>query len=632
MKVGDIKLGEKYLANVDGSEEIVTVIGNRPGGWLVRSTSLGKKVIDLSDFIAKSGKPKPLIKVKPSPELQKVFKHLLPKKPLRTVEKEAKIGRPKRPLRISIEEKKSHQNNMSILNGFFSGLIRNDRSVGTRAAKPSTRGLGPHTGVRALAGTGKTTSLIEGVRVAAGQKPRVHGSEQQLAIWEVMSRGRRPRSTHICAFNRAIAGHLAKKVPPGVGTSTMHSLALKACRRAYKIGDNDIQKYKTGSLLEERDGIDIRQLRDLKPLYVSACQALVGKLKQTVTEPEPDNLDYLADRYDIDCGEDREEVYKAVADLYDLSKRRTNIIDYDDMIWLPIVNKLPVFKIDHLLVDEAQDLNRAQQLFAMLAGLRITFVGDPHQAIYGFAGADTESMNRMETSLGKDCEILPLTITRRCGRAIVDLAKQIVPEFEAHEDNVDGLVRDTREEDLIKDLREADFVLCRVNAPLVSLVFKLLKHKRKATIQGRDIGDQFMAFIKNFKAGNIDDLVEKVNDYQETEIRRLKKAKHPADDKIDAIADKCECVRTFCEGTKSLAEMERTIGDIFKDGTQPGILLSSIHRAKGMEAKRVHIIKPEKLPHPMATKDWQLEQEKNLKYVAETRAIEELYFVHGKGR
>ena len=58
------------------------------------------------------------------------------------------------------------------------------------------------------------------------------------------------------------------------------------------------------------------------------------------------------------------------------------------------------------------------------------------------------------------------------------------------------------------------------------------------------------------------------------------------------------------------------------------IKLSTIHRAKGLEADRVFILNFNELPYFKPNqKYWEREQEQNLKYVAVTRAMEELYLV-----
>jgi hypothetical protein len=63
--------------------------------------------------------------------------------------------------------------------------------------------------------------------------------------------------------------------------------------------------------------------------------------------------------------------------------------------------------------------------------------------------------------------------------------------------------------------------------------------------------------------------------------------------------------------------------------TPRGVLFSSVHRAKGLEAQRVFIIRnaDAPMPHPMAKLGWERVQENNLVYVAITRAIHELVWV-----
>ena len=75
--------------------------------------------------------------------------------------------------------------------------------------------------------------------------------------------------------------------------------------------------------------------------------------------------------------------------------------------------------------------------------------------------------------------------------------------------------------------------------------------------------------------------------------------------------------------------VRETIAKIFNESNLKNpVMLSTIHKAKGLEADRVLILCPHKLPLTWKNQlDWQLEQELNLKYVALTRAKKELVFV-----
>jgi len=63
------------------------------------------------------------------------------------------------------------------------------------------------------------------------------------------------------------------------------------------------------------------------------------------------------------------------------------------------------------------------------------------------------------------------------------------------------------------------------------------------------------------------------------------------------------------------------------------VKLSTIHRAKGLEAERVFILNFDELPYFKPNqKYWENLQEENLKYVAITRAMRELYLVRSEKR
>ena len=62
------------------------------------------------------------------------------------------------------------------------------------------------------------------------------------------------------------------------------------------------------------------------------------------------------------------------------------MIDFDDMIWIPLVENFPLPQFDVLFVDEAQDFNEMQRqmILRCIGNNRVVIVGDRNQAIYGF--------------------------------------------------------------------------------------------------------------------------------------------------------------------------------------------------------------------------------------------------------
>lgn len=550
----------------------------------------------------------------------------------------------------------------------------------------------PHLIVEARAGTGKTTTLIEGLKrlkgvPSAGFVP----SPQQEEVFRSMELSRGKVNT-ICfvAFNKSIATELKARVPSGCEAMTMHGMGFKAIRRAF---GNDINVSgdklppRVPTILAEITGTPIKELRRGNATMVNAVIRLVSLCKMNLTDAtEPRNLDDLAAHYDVELNGSRDKVIDLVPKVLERCKdvQRDGCIDFDDMIWLPVILDLPVFRYDLLLVDEAQDLNRCQQALAKKAGRRLILCGDPAQAIYGFAGADAESMPRMEQELKEKCEEcrgvggyctdgregmagvvtepcstcrgvkprgcnkLPLTVTRRCGKAIVKEAQRIVREFTAHESNPDGKVTTMRyplqpgskrgetvqikiEDTYVPHVRDGDMVLCRSNAPLVRECLRFIKLGRRATIQGRDVGQGIINLVIKLDASSIPDLTGKLDAWYIKEVTKENAKDHPREHFVEALGDRRSCILAFTESANTVDDVVRKIESIFNDRSDlPGILLSSIHRAKGLESGTVFLLSPDVQPRRPAEKlqPWELEQESNLEYVGITRAINHLVRVY----
>ena len=533
----------------------------------------------------------------------------------------------------------------------------------------------PHLIVQARAGTGKTTTIIQGLRNLKGLPTSIQPSPQQKDIWESLSLSRDARTICFVAFNKQIAAELKSKVPPGCEAKTLHSMGFSTFLRAYPdMRGKELNEGRNQDLVAEITGESIWELRRNKSAVLTNVSRLVDLLKVNLVGLGPDEgedlpaeITRLARDHEIELNGTANEVLELVPKVLarSLDPKAGGMIGYTDMVWLPVALDLPVFRFDLLLIDERQDLNKCQMQLALRAGKRIVAVGDDKQSIYGFAGADSAACANFKTLLegtGRRVQELPLTVTYRCGREIVRAAQEFVPDYTAHESNPPGKIAEalyttrTRydssgqrrteevpyERTYLPLVQSGDMVLCRANAPLVNQCLKLIRLGRRANIIGRDVGAGIVALAKKLWKTTSDGappsvlaLLRNLSDWHSEETAKENTSKNPSESKLQAIQDRRDCLHAFADeiGTHASFEaLERKIQSVFtesKDDT--GIRLSSVHKAKGLEARRVFILVPPAapMPHPKSVEKggWQLEQEYNILYVAITRCIEELYWV-----
>jgi len=477
-------------------------------------------------------------------------------------------------------------------------------------------GVVRHLVVVARAGTGKTTTICAAMQyVPAGFKMLV------------------------CAFGKDIQVELAERLKgTPVEVRTLHSLGLQFVKKFWP----DV-KVSYGP--EREQDLAERVCRSAAP---DAIKKLVGKLctKGRLTTPhaaKPDDLINVA--IEFECTPDAEweadgfgleYVCQKALQAMELAAAEKPVrtgIDGADMVYLPVRNGWLRKTFDGVVVDEGQDMNAAQLELALgVCRYSMIVVGDPMQAIFGFAGADSGSLGRLKNALNAD--ELPLNVTYRCGQAIVRLAQSYVPDFEAGPNNPEGEILDlgfnadgtTNGDTLTTAAKPSDFILSRVNAPLVSIAMKLLRSGKRTKIAGRDIGTGLIALVRKLKGKSVSDFLSKVASWETRELKRFEPAlakatngrKRTIEQKMEGIADKAAMLISLADGAPSVNEIETRITGLFTDdglGDKGLIVCSSVHKAKGREADRVFILRDTLRSGG---------EEDNIAYVAITRAKQTL--------
>jgi superfamily I DNA/RNA helicase len=466
-----------------------------------------------------------------------------------------------------------------------------------------------HVVLIARAGTGKSTSCRE-------------------AIWRLQESHPGIRCSYV-AFNRAIAQEFQSRLPFDATATTMHGAGFSAIKACISNVSKEPAKFKMYDIARGFIPRNDRESRQARTAVVNLARLCKGYLLDGTDRAK---LERLAASHGINLGTRRALTLDLVPVMLEECLNRCSTVDFSDMTWLPVMLGLDFPPCDVLFVDEAQDLDPCQHaLVQRIAGAgRLCVVGDPRQAIYGFRGADTRSIETLEGQLAgtpRGCKSLPLTMTRRCPSSHVELAQAIVPDFEALPDAPEGFLdEDVNKEDV---LAPGVMALCRMNAPLVSVAYQLIRSNVPIAIQGRDIGEGLIKLAESFDATTTAELSSAVYRYRAAETERLAEL-DGAEDEIEALNDQCGAVLAVAAGCHSVSEVTAKIGSLFKDVAASDqasyVLLSSIHRAKGRESDDVAIICPELIPHKMATSPSAQEQERNLAYVAATRSRKFLSF------
>jgi len=465
------------------------------------------------------------------------------------------------------------------------------------------RGEGNNLVVQAVAGSGKSTTLA----------------------WLAQKQ----QDFKIVSFSRFSVADLRSKLPEESQKQvvTYNSLGYSGIRKAFpkvKLDEDKLDKH-------------------IKPYLTSNETYLAYPIKQLVNaiknlairdwNNDKTLLD-IATEYDFNLYDEksyasRERIFQLVPKIMESTLNDTDTVDFTDQLAMPYFLNLPLPQYGIVMADEFQDTNIVQRhLIEKSLGRNSVLigVGDKHQSIFGWRQANRHAMDDMVDVF--NAETLPLSISYRCPQAIMGYVNEKFPyiQFSVPKTNREGSIQDVSLDDALQNVTQNDMVICRVNAELVSAAFALIRLGKPAYIQGRDIGKRLITVIKQMKAPDVPSLLLKLNKYQErmteryTAIGKL--------NKINALNDEVSTIKIFCEMADTTDGVMDIINRLYADESVGRITLSTVHRAKGLQANDVYILRPDLIPHPKARGEEQKVEEQNVHYVAVTRTKNNLYFVH----
>jgi len=466
----------------------------------------------------------------------------------------------------------------------------------------------------------------------------------------------------LLSFNSKIETELDTKVRKrGILNTTVrtaHKYGKRACENHLGTFRRDtIDKYKIHKLLSKYPiPIPYAVAKSIERLISLGKDAGVGIFLPNIRS----TWESLFNHHDIDHDDDKfplSRYFTIAENILTLSNADTKTLDIADLIYLPLLHNWPIPQYDFVIVDEAQDINavRRELIKRMLKqfddindnpcaeqdGLqpqsreawvplkpkgRLIAVGDPHQAIYGFTGADHDALDLLTSTF--NATTLRLTVSRRCSRSVIKLAQKYNPHITHLPDAPEGSVTKIILDDFNKRLPTippTSAILCRLNAPLIETAIYCLRHHIHCRVEGKDVARQLLSIIWKLKATDIRSFTKLLHAYRAEQQSKLSPWKFETlDDKLTC----CSLLASTLQPNDSIKKLESSIETLFSDydpNLPPTLTFSTVHKSKGLEFPTVYLLgRNLYMPSRRATLPWMLTQENNLIYVAITRAITHL--------
>lgn len=467
--------------------------------------------------------------------------------------------------------------------------------------------------IQAVAGSGKTTVLLG-----------LLGYAQYRTLF--------------LAFNKSIQEEISSRIDQAgfqhAKAMTLHSLGLMALN--FHFGKVTIDKNKNYKL--------IKSLQDYnKGLF--ARMSWEEKSKTTITLMEMNDVSRIYMTNDVEKITTYMEEMDKFFFLHPLMEElwqeflyiRTSfeeqkVIDFVDMIYMVVDRQLPIpVQPYYLMVDECQDLNMAQHEFInqfINQGdiHKWIAVGDRRQSIYGFSGSHSSSFDLFKER--PNVVELPLDVCYRCPQLVIKEANLVYDVMQGHKTEL-GVVSTI---DNFDEVKEGSMIICRNSAPLINAYFELLSRDKKVYLKGDDILNELTRFLKPYQYKKIKQVLDELR----TEINSLEEKTNLTDKERfkvyklnDSLKNLTLLASNFCKPTDKVEEVLTRLSYMFDTiSDNDAIILCTIHKSKGLEADIVYILNEFLIPSKFAKSVSQLEQEKNLRYVARTRAKKELHYLN----
>ena len=495
----------------------------------------------------------------------------------------------------------------------------------------------------ARAGSAKTSSAIEGGR---------HAPEREIIY---------------AAFGKRIAKELSARIfDDRCSAQTIHSMGARLIREHRKIDVTpDIRYIRANRAITEYFAVNHQDSEAEKYItdeswivvklveYVKGMAPYAGSIDEVIDVSDKMNITRIPPDRKKKWPKNLKPIIEVVAEIVIINLHnvmeealiktgRVLPIDFNDMIWLPVICGWlkPIYSL--VVIDEVQDLNVTQlEIAAGICNGRVVLIGDPMQAIYAWRGADSNGMARMTELL--NCKELYLTTSFRCPKSVVKLAQRYCPDFEAWDKAIEGEVKNISYDKMFDIVQDGDFVISRTNAPLMGICLRLIAQGRRAMMAGNDIGLKLLKIVEKLEKDvpfqNARDMWGRLLLWAKAEkdkaaedvAKKFAKAKQKRiDEEIkirqSLVDDEIGMFRHMLGQLETPQKVKDQLRRLFERDDKEDLdrshytLCSSVHKIKGLEAENVFV-----LADTLRTKN---QEERNIAYVATTRSKNRLYMCY----
>lgn len=475
--------------------------------------------------------------------------------------------------------------------------------------------------VQSVAGSGKTTTLVECVK-----------------------RLRNEKSILVLAHNKSTKETLISRIQPSdnIKIYTLHGLGWRMFMEHFGFEPELVEdKYKQYFFnnITEICGEDYKKLKGgQKMVFKSNVIDMIDKARQNLKQSEKELKRLFVRKYGMSLLANECEV---VSKILKWGYENTKTVDYQDLIWFPYEFGYFTKKYlaDIIMLDEAQDASIAQQDIIMRCfkrNTRLFAFGDKDQTINSWCGSDNESFEHLKDSsvFRRDAMELELTTNYRCGKKIIEYAKKYTDsKIHATENAPEGSVNF---ETSLETAQDGDMVLCRNISPLMNVYRDGISKGKKMYFRGESLGANLLNDVDYSNGETIEEIIKNIKKRLIatweliTNTQELTYKETMTDIRVLSLLDTIKTLENLPDNIITRNDLIEFTKNIFSDEGKEGIQLSTIHRAKGLEADNVYVICPSLIPSQFATLDWEIDEEKHLQYVMCTRPKQSLNFVSEK--